>query len=119
MRLLTVTLALAFSLAFPACASTRLPRGALCGEIVDAPVLSIIPTSLAGEEASKKWITATFGSKATEIQWASHVDGRYSLKWLVDGNRAYSLELDSNEVGVAIGLMWTQRVPIVDRKSVV
>lgn len=113
MRVLAATLTLVFALWAAGCALTQLPRGTSCAEIIDAPILSINPTTLVGEEASRKWVTSTFGSKATEVQWARHTDGRFSLKWLVDGNREYSLGLDSNEIGVSMGLWWTHRRPVV------
>lgn len=113
MRVLAATLTLVFALWAAGCALTQLPRGTSCAEIIDAPILSTNPTSLVGEEASRRWVTSTFGSKATEIQWASHGYGIYSLKWLVDGNREYSLGLDSNEVGVSMGLWWRHRRPVV------
>ena len=112
-RILTPTLTLVFALWAAGCALTQLPRGTSCAEIIDAPVLSSNPASLVGEEASRRWVTSAFGSRATEVQWASHGYGMYSLKWLVDGNREYSLGLDSNEIGVSIGLGWRHRRPVV------
>ena len=113
MRALAATLTLVFALWAAGCALTQLPRGTSCAEIIDAPILSINPTSLVGEDASRLWVTSTFGTRANGLQWARHTDGRYSLIWLVDGNREYDLNLDSRERGVSIGLVWMQRKPVV------
>jgi hypothetical protein len=113
MKVLTVNLTLAFALFTTGCALIQPSGGTSCDDIVDAPVLLINPASLVGEEASRRWVTSTFGTRASGLQWARHSDGRHSLNWLVDGDRDYNFQLDSNERGSLIGVRWMRSRPVV------